>query len=86
MVRIRIRISSRELGLLKSCQENLKIGSNDSAFELYIDNEIELETIINNVSNYFMKKGLKFNNEPNSLGYELEELNDKFVQELQKIK
>ena len=37
------------------------------------------------ISDYFIKKGLQKNCEPNCLGIELENLNDKFISVLQKI-
>ncbi|MBU1144857.1 MAG: hypothetical protein KJ971_03240 [Firmicutes bacterium] len=44
-----------------------------------------LEYFIDQIMDYFILHGLKKNSEPNLLGIELENLNDKFIKELQKI-
>ena len=47
--------------------------------------EKEIDNVVNSISDYFVKKGLQKNCEPNCLGIELENLNDKFISVLQKI-
>ena len=66
----RIRFTNRELNLLKLC-----LNTN-------FDNEVVLSSemqqkLIDSVSNFFLKHGLKKNGEPNQLGIELEDLIDK---------
>lgn len=84
---VRVRITSRERELLeksfskKSCKLNLKIEN----LIIIIEDDIKniLETIVDNISDYFISDGLQNNDEPNELGLELESLNSKFIKELQ---
>ena len=86
---VRIRITSRERELLetsfskKACKFNLVIEN----FIIIIEEDIKniLETIVDNLSDYFISDGLQNNDEPNELGLELECLNSKFIKELQKV-
>lgn len=75
---VRIQISDREAILLK------KILYKISKSYLIKDNYIYLykeyiEIIIESIGDYFIKYGLKKNDEPNALGLEIEELQDKFL-------
>ena len=60
-------------------------GVNDSSCIIIDFDEKEIDNVINSISDYFIKKGLQKNCEPNCLGIELENLNDKFISVLQKI-
>ena len=81
---VRIRLSNREFRLLNLCQQNLKLNYSIDDYELQINNKEEIEMIINSINDYFVRKGLK-RNEPNSLGLELENLNDRFIILLQEL-
>ncbi len=78
----RIRLSNREYRLLNLCNKNLNL---DYSVELQINSKEDLEEIIDSISNYFSKRGVRRNDEPNVLGPELEELNDKFISLLQDL-
>ena len=76
-----IKLNLRELTLLLESYKELLNNSN-KIISIEFDNE-ELANIIDKISNYFIKKSLKKNDEPNTLGIELEKLNDKFITMLQ---
>ena len=76
----RIRISSRERELLVKYCKNHDIKEKDSFFEIYLTGQDELEKIVDELSNAFLLSGLNKSFEPNPLGQELEDLNDKFIQ------
>ena len=78
---VRIKLTLRELNLLLGCYK----GVNDSSCIIIDFDEKEIDNVINSISDYFIKKGLQKNCEPNCLGIELENLNDKFIFVLQKI-
>ena len=75
----RIRISSRERELLVKYCENCNIQEKDCFFEIVLTGRDELEKVVDKLSNAFLLVGLKKNFEPNSLGQEIEDLNDKFI-------
>lgn len=76
-----IKLNLRELTLLLESYKELLNNSN-KIISIEFDNE-ELANITDKISNYFTKKGLEKNYEPNALGLELENLNDKFISALQ---
>jgi|GEM_PF-2778228 hypothetical protein len=79
----RIKLTVRECELLKIC-----FGENKIKFVDNLVVEVEkkqIEFIIDTINALFIKKGLKKNNEPNKIGFELEELNDKFIFALQQF-
>lgn len=77
-----IKLNLRELTLfLESCKELLN--NSNKIISIEFDNE-ELANITDKISDNFTKKGLGKNYEPNALGLELENLNDKFITALQK--
>lgn len=76
-----IKLNLRELTLLLESYKELLNNSN-KIISIEFDNE-ELANIVDKISNYFTKKGLGKNYEPNALGLELEKLNDKFISVLQ---
>lgn len=80
-IMVRIKLTLRELNLLLGCYK----GVNDSSCIIIDFDEKEIDNVINSISDYFIKKGLQKNCEPNCLGIELENLNDKFISVLQKI-
>lgn len=86
---VRIRISDRQLVLFKMSindDEILKFLKVENNVITIIDNQLQiLEKIISAIMSKFLEKGLKKNDEPNLLGLELENLNDRFIIELQRI-
>lgn len=66
----RIRFTNRELELLELC-----VGNHIEKVENFTLGE--RQKLIDAVSDYFIRYGLKKNDEPNHLGLELEELIDK---------
>lgn len=85
---VRIRITKRERELLeasfakKACDFDLVLDNLTIVIEC--DIKRKLEVIIDNLSDYFISDGLLYNDEPNNLGIELENLNSKFIRELRK--
>ena len=84
---VRIWVTSREQELLERIFDSKKlyIYSSIDGYEVQIKSLVELNFIINEILDYFLKNGLYTNDEPNELGFELENLNTKFIRELQKI-
>lgn len=86
---VRIRISDRERELLNLCLNNKIIADSIQIIESEVvisNNDLNvLETIIDSILAYFLEKGLENNDEPNKLGLELENLNTKFIREVQII-
>lgn len=74
----KINLNSNQFQLL-----NKIICKSDIDYDIYSVtisvNEDNREKIIESLSNYFMKKGLSFNDEPNMIGDEIEKLLDKFI-------
>ena len=66
----RSRFTNRELELIELC-----VGDHIEKVEKF--SLEEKQKLIDAVSNYFIKYGLKKNDEPNQLGEELEQLLDK---------
>lgn len=86
-IMVRIRISIREYELLRECFYRKKIDFNfiyDNKYLIIETNELQqLELIIDIINDKFIQYGLTMKSEPNKLGKELEDLNNKFINQLQ---
>ena len=83
---VRIQLSNRQLNVIKSVFKSYSnCFSVENEYIICVDNKTDLEFLIDNLLNEFIETGLKENDEPNEYGLELEELNQKFITELQKI-
>jgi hypothetical protein len=86
---IEITLSNREFQLfqevfLKSDHQN-RFDLSNLCVRINKNEKMTLEYFIDQIMDYFIQHGVMKNWEPNSLGIELENLNDKFIRELQKI-
>jgi len=86
---VRIRVVSREIELLNLSYKTMNIPKNyilENGFIFIDQNELEnLDIMINCVLDTFLKIGLLANDEPNKLGFELEEFNEKIIHEYVKL-
>ena len=87
---VRIRVISREIELLNLSYETMNIPKNftlDSNHIVIKENELEnLDIMFNCILDTFLKIGLLDNDEPNKIGFELENLNQKINHEYVKLK
>ena len=86
---VRIRVVSREIELLNLSYKTMNIPKNyilENGFIFIDQNELEnLDIMINCVLDTFLRIGLLANDEPNKLGFELEEFNEKIIHEYVKL-
>ena len=86
---VRIRVVLREIELLNLSYETMNIPKNyilDNSFIVVEQDELEnLDIMFNCILDTFLKIGLLENDEPNTLGFELEKLNEKINHEYVKL-
>lgn len=75
---VNIRISSKEKELLERILDK-KFDTINFANDYISIKEEFLDEIIEIIGDYFIKEGLDKNSEPTSLGFEIENLQDKFL-------
>lgn len=84
---LEIKLSEPQMKLFKKIFKKEKSHTYYSITKnsIFIIENIEdtLNKIIEIISDFILKHGLKKNDEPNNLGYELENLNDVFIEALQ---
>lgn len=86
---VRIGVVSREIELLNMSYKIMNVPKNyviEDYFIVIEDNELEnLDIMFNCILDTFLKVGLLSNDEPNELGFELENLNQKINHEYVKL-
>lgn len=85
---VEIKLSMRQFNLLLRCIKNkkhLKYQANNYAIKITENEKETISEIINAIDLYYTRFGVKYNNEPNKLGVELEELKTIFASQLNKI-
>ncbi|XMB71515.1 hypothetical protein RJI07_05210 [Mycoplasmatota bacterium WC30] len=84
MIRIQLTPREKQLFLSVISLSNYKIKYNFDGNDISISEDVNnLEQITYLLLDCFCSKGLNDNDEPNSLGEELENLNSKFIKQLQ---